>query len=315
MPLPITEFMVKFQELKRVVKSKPETIGWKSRELESLAELVYEVWDIDREIARTFELQSEKFTTHVEPRFVPTYKEYLDRYQEAVSKAASPIKQAKDKELLEALENLGEEKLQQVADEIGLDFEAPEDFDVDNDDPVQCINELMNWIPDLVDSYEDGYLRNMLNKGLGAYGYLQNTVGIDHSEIMRRWVEIPHTLIPRHVSNHHGQEVGSLYNLLAEAHKAYVVGCNGAAMALCRAILDMVLTEHYRVEGKDLEAIITKAEGSYRHIVSGKGLHEHRKTANLVLHDPKRLKELTSEQVANFLNTLSELIERVPDKK
>ena len=56
----------------------------------------------------------------------------------------------------------------------------------------------------------------------------------------------------RHVSAHHGLEIGSLYRLLAEAHRAYVFGCNGAAMALCRTILELVLTRHYGIEGQDL---------------------------------------------------------------
>lgn len=313
MPLPIPEFMVKFQQLKQAVNSKPETIIWKSKQQKIVADLVYDIWEIDTRIIRQFSIQREKFTAHVDSVFVSTYREYDDRYKDEVFKAAPPIVKAKTNEMLQRLSNIDEEKLQNFLEVSGFDPAAPKKLDLTKDDPADCFDSMLDYVPDWLDVYE-GETADFISKGLGAWEYLRDTIGIDLHEIQDRWTSIPHTFIPRHVSTHHGLEIGSLYRLLAEAHRAYVFGCNGAAMALCRSILEDVFTRHYGIKGEDLKDIITKAEVAYRHITSGMNLHGHRKTVNLVLHDPQRLKELTSEQVSDFLRILKELIERAPKK-
>jgi hypothetical protein len=52
--------------------------------------------------------------------------------------------------------------------------------------------------------------------------------------------------MPAHVSNEHGlTEKGSLNDLLDDAVRAYVFGAPAAAIAMCRAALEMVLKRHY----------------------------------------------------------------------
>ena len=281
MPLPIAEFMVKFQELKRAVNSNPGSIGWMSKQREKVADLVYELCTIDTQIDRRFSIQSEKFSTHIDPKFVPAYREYLDRYHEQVLNAAAPIIEARRNEFFESLseifQNADDAKVQTVLASYGIDVDAPEELDLSGDDPAQCFFDMLDYVPDWLDTYDEE-TAGRLNKGLGAWSYFQSTVGIGLREILNRWTAIPHTLIPRHVSAHHGLEIGSLNKLLAEAHRSYVFGCNGAAMALCRTILDMVLSKHYGIKGKDLKDIITTAEIRYRHLVGGMDLQKHRKT-------------------------------------
>jgi len=68
-------------------------------------------------------------------------------------------------------------------------------------------------------------------------------IGIDINGIFRRWREVPPIFMPSPVSNKQGEEKGSLNDLLDNAVRAYVCGAPAAAIAMCRAVLKMVVKD------------------------------------------------------------------------
>ena len=147
-------------------------------------------------------------------------------------------------------------------------------------------------------------------EGFGALEFLRESIGLELGEVFDRWKDTPFTFVPSHVSDKHGlTEAGSLFDLLRQALRAFVFGCDGAAMALCRAIMELVLTKHWGAKGKDLDNIIAFAEAKHGHHVERHRLHEKRILTNRVLHDSGTV---TGKEVLSFLETLRTLIETAP---
>ena len=71
---------------------------------------------------------------------------------------------------------------------------------------------------------------------------------------------------------------------LQQAHDAFVYGATYAALALMRSIMEAVLRDHYRVEGKDLSERIRNARGRLPRGASEPALNRLRKLANAILH-------------------------------
>jgi hypothetical protein len=82
----------------------------------------------------------------------------------------------------------------------------------------------------------DKLIANKCRIALDAFDYLVRNIGIDIADVFRRWREAPHIFMPPPVSNKHGEEKGSLNDLLDNAVRAYVCGAPAAAIAMCRAV-------------------------------------------------------------------------------
>jgi hypothetical protein len=75
----------------------------------------------------------------------------------------------------------------------------------------------------------------------------------------------------------------SLLTNLKEAHDAFIFGTTSAALILMRSVLEAVLRDHYRAEGKDLSERINNAVGLPR-AANAAALHRLRKIANKIAH-------------------------------
>ena len=87
----------------------------------------------------------------------------------------------------------------------------------------------------------DDFISNTYLIGVEAIEYFQEVIGLDISGSFDRWNGLPTVFVPKHVSDRHGlTEKGSLYALFDDAVQAYVAGAPFAAVAMCRALLEMV---------------------------------------------------------------------------
>lgn len=160
---------------------------------------------------------------------------------------------------------------------------------------------------------------NALDIGRQALEYFENTIGIDINRAFERWNRIPAIFVPSHVSDRHGlAEKGSLYDLFDEAVRAYIVGAPAAAVAMCRALLEMVLRDHYLRgpdgQGGDLHGVINLAAARYDFINASK-LHQLRMNANDLLHNysAQSVRLLDDEKtVLSFFRDLKFYIEKAP---
>lgn len=173
---------------------------------------------------------------------------------------------------------------------------------------------------------DDERISNICHIGLGAFEYLKNTIGLDLSDLFRRWRRVPVVFMPAAVSNAHGSEKGSLHDLLDDAVRAYVCGAPAAAMAMCRAALEQTLKTHYLSRSdyiyktkknedreKGLRELISLAEKRYEHIVKKEALDYGIRLADNIMHNYSRERRLDQEDnraIREFLVTLKTLIEK-----
>jgi hypothetical protein len=181
-------------------------------------------------------------------------------------------------------------------------------------------------------SEDDEYIANVWRITRGAYDYLRKTIGLDLTEVFRRWQTVPPFFMPARVSNRHGDEKGSLNDLLDDAIRAYICGAPAAAIAMCRAALELVLKEHYfpkdhqyrdkngKLRDKPLGELIVLADEKsqidkrFKHIQKGR-IEPISERANGILHRYSRRSKITDEDerdIINFLKTVKFLINRAP---
>lgn len=156
---------------------------------------------------------------------------------------------------------------------------------------------------------------NRSSIGLGAYDYLVNTIGLDVHGVFRRWRKVPVVFMPAHVSNaYRASDKGSLDHLLDDAVKAYVFGARAAAIAMCRAVHDMLRNEHYR--SGELENVVAHASAEWDSI-NMEQITKYRRRANWVMHNysnDSRLNEEDDRIILNYLIVLKYLVEHAPKR-
>jgi hypothetical protein len=157
-----------------------------------------------------------------------------------------------------------------------------------------------------------------IEEGSSAWDRLKQETGFDLQGVFRRRELVPFVLIPRHVSDHHGdKETLSLLTLLQEAHDAFILGVHFAALALMRSVLETTLKKHYQAPGKDLKERIDNCDG-LPHRCSKIALHRIRNLANDILHfekDKIRLPDNFERELLRLLNVLRALIEGAPSSR
>jgi hypothetical protein len=175
-------------------------------------------------------------------------------------------------------------------------------------------------------SEDDERIANMCRIALGAYDYLTKTVGIDPDSVLRRWRILPPFFMPAVVSNAHGDEQGSLNDLLNDAIRAFVTGAPTAAIALCRSCVEILLKKHYlandhkretrkgKPADKPLKDLIILAERRYA-VWNRAKMAPRLARANDILHNYSRVGRLDPKDdkiILDYLVTLRTLIAAAP---
>jgi hypothetical protein len=170
-------------------------------------------------------------------------------------------------------------------------------------------------------------IANKCQIALDAFEYLESVIGIDVDDIFRRWREVPPILMPSAVANKQDDERGSLNGLLDNAVRAYVCGAPAAAIAMCRAVLDRVMRDHYIPDAKDktyidrsgkardkgLGELIVLAEKRYEFLGSLK-LSTLKEDGDVILHryhERKALNVADEKIIIEYMQTLKTVIQNV----
>jgi hypothetical protein len=246
------------------------------------------------------------FSAPVDPKFIEAWRDYEARY-------ASPIASIF---LSDMGLDLGPSPIENKSK---ADF-LWETADDDAKDQAKAIEGAIDFANDQATDdwrdFPDGF-RESIEEGTSVWNRLAKETGFDLRGIFRRRELVPFVLIPRHVSQHHGEaEKLSPLNHLRQAHDAFIFGVPFAALALMRSILETTLKAHYHANGKDLAELIDNCRGLPRD-ASKPALHRLCRLANDILHFNYKgwLPADFERELLSLLIVLRALIEGVPTSR
>lgn len=305
-------FTVLFNELKTRVNDSPTTLSWLAEQKAEIRRLAYLVGEGAEKIRKTRASSPERHSV-VPTGFVTAWKEFEAKFDATIEKIWKSERKAGAQEFLIQLKEIAERKhtdpdslLEEIVAEIESHRQPGDSFDPTRDDPASLIESIFLTFQDVADGIlsddEDA------DKAIGAWRFFDETLGVDHRAIYRRWQRIPDLLIPSHALRVNPRPAFDLYN---EAVRCYVFGNKIAAVSMCRALLEHIFKKHYKIEENDLDKMITMAEGRYSHFKKMK-LHDKRMLANTIMHEYERQSEVEDRVVVDFLKTIQAIVQHIP---
>lgn len=314
-------FMLHFQNLRTATNDSPQTLINFFSEKSEFRELAIE---LKRAAIRVEGLgYSRKIYAHVPNKFVSDWKLYTFNWKkqiEYIYEQHTTIvfdSEYQTKSFEEFCNQLTELRPQLEPGEEGWEpaMEA-------GGAAIQDMVFLANYIDHDFESFQiDNDAALVLSHGISSIEYVEDSIGLNLSEVIDRWEKIPPIFVPPVVSNSYGQtEKSSLYELLNDAIRAFVAGAQAASIAMCRAVLEMVLQDHYlrneTVRDTSLTNLINLAVKKYDFLPSDK-LHGLRKDANRILHAYSNNINLDPEDEKRVLSAIKDIkhyIERAPTR-
>jgi hypothetical protein len=274
--LEVAEFMALFAKLKEWSDDDPDGLFDFAAGDESVRKLCIDLWFSARFLKMNERRARRLFATPVDPLFVAGWRDYEERYESVVSSiwistilpefaGAPPTRVPKaDQEW-----KIADDEAEQQSSGIGSAIYWAR-CEVENDN---------------LDGPEGRDLLRALDEGVTAWERLIGDHGLDLRGVFRRRALVPFVLVPRSIAAKHGSaEKLSMLKNLQQAHDAFVFGASYAALALMRSIMEAVLRDHYRADGKDMNERIQNARRQLPPGANDAALHRLRKRANAILH-------------------------------
>jgi hypothetical protein len=293
----VAEFMRLFQKLKDWSDDDPQAL----LELATTDELIKDLCSALNGAVQRLQLDRRKnlelFTAPVDSKFITAWRDFEERFEPVL--------------YFPMIERESDWKL--------ADFNAEHSAGL-----IEATIELANSRSD-GDKSELGFEFYKIEDGVWwaaeEWAYLNGEIGFDLRGVFRRRRLVPFVLFPRHVAARRGQnEKLSIYKILRQAQEAFVFGTPFAALALMRAIMEVVLRENYGADGNNLSEQISNSKKLLPKGADEAELHRLRKFANAILHlDPgievalPRLETIDLElEILSLLRVLRALIEGAP---
>lgn len=297
----IIEFMALFQKLRDLTDDDPVSLEKLAADDESLKQRCIDLFFKGHALSEQERRQRRLFSSPVNPKFIEAWRAYETRYASHMLNVFLP---GIDLDPLTDENKLRADIYWEGADEKAKDQSNAID---------RAINFAYDQVTDEGQDFGEGF-QEKIEDGATAWDWLTKETGFNLQGIFRRRTLVPFVLIPRHVSQHHGDaERLSLLTHLQEAHDAFIFGLQFAALALMRSVLETTLKTHYHACGTDLAERIDICE-NLPDRCKKQTLHRIRKLANDILHmeKEKTLPKDLEPEVLRLLNVLRALIEGAP---
>jgi hypothetical protein len=283
----VAEFMRLFCKLREFCDDDPNCLESLAAADEGVGAICQSLHEVATRLDSAVRKSRRSFTAPVNPAFISAWRDFEKRYSEPIERVfwISTERELKAKGFslasrdnahsqglspIDRMWKQADEEGEGLADTIEAMFESMESEDPESVFLAMC-NE--RHLHSLQEPIEDAI-------------YEWRQLGFDLRGAFRRRQLVPFVLIPRHVAQQHGEtEKLSLFSLLQQAQSAFVFGVPFAAVALMRSILELVLHEHYRANGANLNGIINNV--NVRTLPRGVltvHLHDLRELANNILH-------------------------------
>jgi len=311
----VVSFMAAFAKLRVQIDNSPEIIEAEAQGEKMLIDLCEKVFQAATEIEACERGRRELFVAPTNPAFMKAWRDYKTRYEAPVSSVAGwwvldvpGVRTDKDGKPARIAQSEGK-TVPRNSDAASI--RAVIEF---------AASERKIWADH--GDFDEEHL-NEIDAGVQVWKELVDVAGFDLDTVLRRRWLVPFVRIPRHVSEAHGEkEVLSLLVLLRQAQEAFIYGAEFAALALMRAILELVLKKHYGAKGLNLEILVDDARKLPKG-VDRKDLHKLRELGNDVLHfKTAQLKESGRDkifaapegEILSLMAVLRTLIEDAPQE-
>ena len=172
------------------------------------------------------------------------------------------------------------------------------------DDAASLLDDLFYLIHTLADEPD-----LVTDKHIGALNYFEKVIGINFHETNKRWGKAPNLFMSEKITKK-TDKVVEMYN---EAVKSYIYGLNVSATAMCRALLEHILINYYRIPKNDLVKVVSMAENRFKRL-KALNLHKLRKAGNDVMHEYEAKSRIEDAAVVNYLLTIQALVNAIPEK-
>jgi len=311
-------FMVAFQRLRNLVDSTPEVIAKEALDNRRLRDLCLDVRFCAITLKEKERSRRELFVSSTNPAFIAAWRDYELNYSGPVGEAASILFTGEG--FWDDTETAAPSVPSPAMPEQSFETRWKETADA----ALRNANQVNGAIEEAriaIDAFpgDSRDYENSIQDGIAAWNCLADEVGFDLAGVFRRRDLTPFIMIPRHVSRPHGTaEPLSLLTLLQQAQEAVIYGVPFAAIALMRAILEVLLKENYCGTGTELSELINTARALPQTVPPAR-LHSLRKLANNILHfnKPYFTSERTSDlaierEIISHLSSLQTLIEQAP---
>lgn len=319
------EFLALFMTLKRRCGNDPNRILELCRNDNAIQRLCHEIWTLAYHIDNHLKKRLKAYIQPVNSQFIKEWRRYkahgwasaLDTtWQLLIDLDLDPEPSHKRTEgdfQSEQPQQQWVEEFNPVWDDAGEELLRLRHI-------VESDLDAVRYIEDGKEYFEDAEFSTACLKGLGAWDHFTGIIGFDPIGVSRRWKSLEPILIPQHVAHRHGtKEKESLYTLLDDAIRAYVFGSFRAANTLARAILELVIRDHYlqRQTGtrEKLVSLLEEAKCVFPDRPWGL-LDGLKREADAILHDIRNRSYTTPDdevRTRRYLECLGRLIETAPE--
>lgn len=271
----VVEFMTLFERLKLFSDDAPEDLAGLAATDSSVKDLCTQLSSAAHYLKMNERRARVLFAAPVGPAFLAAWRDYEQRYESVVSGVW----------LSDLLPELGTGEPSRIP-KADLQWDHADDEAGEQAGGIEEAFDFAQFNADQEDRWIDQQdFIERVQDGIAAWERLKQDTGFDLRGVFRRRALVPFVLVPRQVAAKHGNaETLSMLKNLQQAHDAFVFGATYAALALMRSIMEAVLRDHYRAEGKDLNERIHNARGHLPPGANEAALHRLRRLANAILH-------------------------------
>ncbi len=272
----VMQFMALFARLKLVSDDAPEHLEELAASDPAVRKLCDDLCILSLVFTSNERRRRKLFAAPVDPSFIVAWRDYEHRFEPTVSNIW----------LSELLTTIGGPGQSHAAagdrQWNSLDEEAKDHaVGIENAIAFAQSNANQDW---RWDESQEKFIEG-IHEGVAAWERIKDEVGFDLRGVFRRRSLVPFVLIPRQVAARHGDtERLSMLKNLQHAHEAFIYGATYGALAVMRSVMEAVLRDHYRADGRDLSERIRNARGRLPPGASEAVLHRLRRLANSVLH-------------------------------